>query len=107
MSAPLPSQTIFFFGATGFLGSQFLLLLNEKLPQLHVVALLRNATPQRKDQLRKVYPNMSFVEGSLDDDAVIQEHVAKVDIVINCASSDHAASVQCTFQCPMILRTEA
>ena len=90
-------QTVFFFGATGYLGSQFLILLNEKLPQLHVVALLRNATRERKGQLQKVYPNISFVEGSLDDDAIIREQVSKVDIVINCASSDHPASVKCMF----------
>ncbi|KAI9566146.1 hypothetical protein HD554DRAFT_1227411 [Boletus coccyginus] len=89
-------QTVFFFGATGYLGSQFLILLNEKLPQLHVVALLRNATQERKEQLQKVYPNISFVEGSLDDDAIIREQVSKVDIVINCASSDHPASVKST-----------
>ena len=90
-------QTVFFLGATGYLGSQFLLLLNEKLPQLRVVALLRSATPERKERLQKVYSNISFVEGSLDDDAIIQEQVAKVDIVINCASSDHPASIKCTF----------
>lgn len=106
MSTQLPSQTIFFLGATGYLGSQFLLLLDEKLPQLQVVALLRNATPERKEQLRKVYSNISFIEGSLDDDAIIQEQVAKVDIVINCASSDHLASVQCTFNAPVFLETD-
>jgi nucleoside-diphosphate-sugar epimerase len=90
-------QTVFFLGATGYLGSQFLLLLNEKLPQLHVVAFLRNATPERKEQLQKVYSNISFVEGSLDKDGIIQEQVAKVDIVINCASSDHPASIKCKF----------
>lgn len=90
-------QTIFFLGATGYLGSQFLLLLNEKLPQLHVTALLRNPTPERRAQLQKVYPNISIVEGSLDDDAIIQEQVATVDIVINCASSDHPTSIKGTF----------
>lgn len=90
-------HTVFFLGATGYLGSQFLVLLNEKLPHLNVVALLRNATPERKEQIQNVYSNINFVEGSLDDDAIIQEQVAKVDIVINCASSDHLASIKCTF----------
>lgn len=99
-------QTVFFLGATGYLGSQFLLLLNERLPQLHVIALLRNATSARKEQVREVYSNISFVEGSLDDDAIIQEQVAKVDIVINCASSDHPASVKCTFAASVYLRVD-
>ncbi|KAF8554484.1 hypothetical protein OG21DRAFT_1412496 [Imleria badia] len=89
-------QTVFFLGATGYLSSQFLLLLNEKLPQLHIVALLRNATSARKEQVQKVYSNISFVEGSLDADVIIQEQVAKADIVINCASSDHPASIKST-----------
>ncbi|KAH7890435.1 hypothetical protein F5I97DRAFT_1826579 [Phlebopus sp. FC_14] len=90
----MSSQTVFFLGATGYLGSQFLLLLNRELPQLRVVALVRNPTPERKQQLEKVYSNVSVVEGTLDDDAVIQEQVARADIIINCASSDHAASVK-------------
>ncbi|KIJ16255.1 hypothetical protein PAXINDRAFT_114072 [Paxillus involutus ATCC 200175] len=90
------SQTIFFLGAIGYLGSQFLLLLNSKLPELHVVALLRNPTPERQEQLRQVYSNISFVEGTLDDDVIIQEQVSKADIIINCASSDHLASVKST-----------
>lgn len=92
-------RTVFFLGATGYLGSQFLLLLNEKLPQLHVIALLRNGTAERKEQVQNMYSNISFVEGSLDDEAIIQEQAAKVDIVINCASSDHPASIKCTFRC--------
>lgn len=99
-------QTVFFLGATGYLGSQFLVMLNESLPQLHVVALLRNATPERKEQVQNVYSNISFVEGSLDDDAIIQEQVAKVDIVINCASSDHPASIKCTFTVSTFLEAD-
>lgn len=97
------AQTVFFLGATGYLGSQFLILLNQKHPQLHVIALLRNATPERKEQLQKVYSNISFVEGSLDDAAIIREQVANVDIVINCASSDHPTSIQGMFTATVFL----
>lgn len=86
-------KNVFFLGATGYLGSEFLLLLNREFPELHVVALIRNVTPEREAQLRALYPNSSVVEGTLDDDAVIREQAAKADIVINCASSDHTPSV--------------
>ncbi|KAL4063786.1 hypothetical protein V8B97DRAFT_2020705 [Scleroderma yunnanense] len=89
-------NTIFFLGATGYLGSEFLLLLNRELPDLHVIALVRNATPEKVTQLRNLYPNSSIVEGTLDDDMVIKEQAAKADIVINCASSDHLPSVMST-----------
>ncbi|KAI6121128.1 hypothetical protein F5141DRAFT_1186461 [Pisolithus sp. B1] len=88
-----PWRSVFFLGATGYLGSEFLLLLNREFPELHVVALIRNVTPEREAQLRALYPNSSVVEGTLDDDAVIREQAAKADIVINCASSDHTPSV--------------
>ncbi|KAI6044874.1 hypothetical protein EDC04DRAFT_271088 [Pisolithus marmoratus] len=89
-------KNVFFLGATGYLGSEFLLLLNRELPELHIVALMRNVTPEREAQLRALYPNSSVVEGTLDDDAVIKEQAAKADTVINCASSDHPQSVLCT-----------
>ncbi|KIM51616.1 hypothetical protein SCLCIDRAFT_142918, partial [Scleroderma citrinum Foug A] len=88
--------TVFFLGATGYLGSQFLLLLNSELPHLHVIVLMRNVTPEKKAHLQTLYPNSSIVEGTLDDDTVIKEQATKADIVINCASSDHAPSVNST-----------
>ncbi|KAH7915557.1 hypothetical protein BJ138DRAFT_1141601 [Hygrophoropsis aurantiaca] len=92
----MSAQTIFFLGATGYLGSHFLSLLNKKNPELHVVALLRSPTPERQSRLKEIYPNISFVEGTLEDDAIIQREVEKANIVINCASSDHLASVKST-----------
>ncbi|KAI6044884.1 hypothetical protein EDC04DRAFT_2599235 [Pisolithus marmoratus] len=89
-------KNVFFLGATGYLGSEFLLLLNRELPELHIVVLMRNVTPEREAQLRALYPNSSVVEGTLDDDVVIREQAAKADIVINCASSDHPPSVLST-----------
>lgn len=97
--ATMSSQnTILFIGATGYLGSEFLVILNQKLPNFHVVTLLRNATQERRKQLQAVYPNSSIVEGTLNDDAIITEQAAKADIVINCASSDHLPSVMCVCQ---------
>ncbi|KAG9311462.1 hypothetical protein JVU11DRAFT_8577 [Chiua virens] len=84
MSSPSSSQTIFFLGGTGYLGSQFLLLMNEKLPKFHVIALLQG-----------VPRLINFVE-SLDDGAIIQEQVVNVDIVIDYVSSDHFPGVKGT-----------
>ncbi|THH28540.1 hypothetical protein EUX98_g5646 [Antrodiella citrinella] len=88
--------SIFFLGATGYLGSEFLLLLARDFPGLPVTALIRSITPERASQLQDVYPGISLVEGGLDDDVVIQEQVQKVDVVINSASSDHWPSVKST-----------
>ncbi|TCD65980.1 hypothetical protein EIP91_001927 [Steccherinum ochraceum] len=88
--------SIFFFGATGYLGSEFLILLARDFPGLQVNALVRNATPERRAKVEAIYPGINLVEGSLDDDAIIQEEVQKVDVVINTASSDHWPSVKST-----------
>ncbi|TFK35052.1 hypothetical protein BDQ12DRAFT_760575 [Crucibulum laeve] len=88
------SKTIFLLGATGFLGSQFLVLYAQSdLPKFHIVALLRAPTAEKEAKLKEIYNDIFVVEGTLDDDAIIQEQAAKADYVINCASSDHHASV--------------
>ncbi|TFK73045.1 NAD(P)-binding protein [Pluteus cervinus] len=90
--------TIFLLGATGFLGSTFLVSLGKKLPQYHVVALARGSSTTsleaRTNILEKYHPNLSVVEGALEDESVIKEESAKADIVINCASSNHLALVK-------------
>jgi hypothetical protein len=90
-------KTIFLLGATGFLGSQFLVLLarDHDLPPFHIVALLRAPTEEKVAKLKAIYADLSVVEGTLDDDAVIQKQAAKAGYTINCASSDHLESVVC------------
>ena len=87
-------QTIFLLGATGYLGSEFLILLAEAYPDHSVNALVRNVTNARKAELQKIHPNLTVTEGYLDDASVIEEAVLKADIVINMASSDHWPSVK-------------
>ncbi|KAI5833183.1 NAD(P)-binding protein [Schizophyllum commune Tattone D] len=88
--------TIFFLGATGYVGGEVLRLLAADLPDFPVRALVRNVTPEKEAQLRDLHPNIRSVEGTLDSDALIREEASKCDIVINTASSDHHASVLST-----------
>ena len=89
-----PTPTIFILGATGFLGSEFLFLLARDYPTYPVNALIRNATPERVKRLQEIHPNLTAIEGSLEDaDAIVRE-VLKADIIINTASSDHWPSVK-------------
>lgn len=94
-----PKLKLFFLGATGFLGSTFLQLIGQD-PELkdkfHITALCRNSQ-KRLPELQRLYPDLEVVEGTLESDALIQEHVLKADIVINTASSDHIESVKCLF----------
>ncbi|KAL0575216.1 hypothetical protein V5O48_006755 [Marasmius crinis-equi] len=96
MSAAEGRRTIFFLGATGFLGSEVLILLANEFPNFHIRALVRGPVQEKEDQLKAVYNDLSVVEGTLEDAGVIEDEVAKADFVINCASSDHWPSVKAT-----------
>ncbi|KAF7319167.1 hypothetical protein HMN09_00253200 [Mycena chlorophos] len=108
-------QTIFFLGATGYLGSVVLAQLAEQAPQHKVVVLLRPggssvstttspvpgaASVQEKlNCLKLIHPNIvGVVEGSLDDKEAIAKACEEVDLVLNCASSDHLDSVEATLE---------
>lgn len=93
----MPSTTIFLLGATGYLGSQFLVDLSKQYPDFHVVALVRGAA-EREAAVRTMHPKTTVMEGSLDDANVIREAAAKADVVVNCASSDHLGGVQGVYQ---------
>ncbi|KAF8164777.1 hypothetical protein B0H34DRAFT_779869 [Crassisporium funariophilum] len=87
-------MTVFLLGATGYLGSQFLVLLGRKRLPLYIVALVRNVTVEKEAKLKAIYGNLTIVEGSLDDAETIQDQASKAKYVINCANSDHVGSVE-------------
>lgn len=89
-------ETIFFLGATGFIGSQLLVSLGRAGHKFHIVALVRQLTEEKKAKIKEVYANIEFVEGTLTDADILIEQASKAKYVINCASSDHPVSVQCT-----------
>ncbi|KAL0949842.1 hypothetical protein HGRIS_009876 [Hohenbuehelia grisea] len=94
MATPIQEKTVFFLGATGYIGSQFLVLLAQELPLLKIQALVRPPVAEKKKLLQNIHANISVVEGALHDGAIIEEYASKVDIVINAASSDHLPSVK-------------
>lgn len=93
----MTDPTIFMLGATGYLGSEFLILLARDFPSYPVIALVRDVTPEKRTRLNEIHPNVSIVEGTLNDADIIVEQVLKADIVINSASSDHWPSVKGRF----------
>ncbi|KAH9483165.1 Oxidase ucsJ [Psilocybe cubensis] len=87
-------QSIFLLGATGYLGSQLLVLLSASSINYHVVALVRAANQEKEEKLKSIHHNLSVVKGSLDDHEIITEQASKAKYVINCASSDHPGSIK-------------
>ncbi|KAI0820977.1 hypothetical protein BC629DRAFT_1587318 [Irpex lacteus] len=92
----MSSPSIFFLGATGYLGSEFLMLLAKEYPSYPVTALVRNATDARRAALHKIHSNLTVLDGTLNDASIIDEAVQMADIVFNIASSDHWHSVKAT-----------
>ncbi|KAL1717605.1 hypothetical protein EV715DRAFT_292098 [Schizophyllum commune] len=80
--------SIFLLGATGFVGSHFVRLLAQSLPEHRVFALVRSLTPARRDILSSLHPNIVPLEGTLDDAPLITEWASKCPITINAANSD-------------------
>jgi len=85
-------SSVFFLGATGFLGGQLLADLGQKHPEMSIYALLRN--PDKITALKKLHPDVTPIMGTLDDFELIKEEAKKHPIVINTASSDHEKSVE-------------
>ncbi|PFH46827.1 hypothetical protein AMATHDRAFT_50760 [Amanita thiersii Skay4041] len=101
MSSPHPptnpsSITLFLLGATGYLGSQFLVCLARAYPraEVSVVALMRAATPEREKGLKGLYSNLRVVEGTLGDAEIIKVEAEKAGWVVNAASSDDLGCVE-------------
>lgn len=91
----MATPSIFYLGATGFLGSELLILLAKEFPNYPIFALVRNLTPERISRIHSIHPSITLVEGTLLDDTLVQEHASKADIVINSASSDVHESILC------------
>ncbi|KAK7026869.1 hypothetical protein VNI00_015411 [Paramarasmius palmivorus] len=90
---------VFMLGSTGFLGSQLLVELSRSeiyAKTFHINALLRSVSQERESTLKGVYSDLEIVEGSLDDEDIIEEQASQADIVINCASSDNVHAVRAT-----------
>lgn len=90
----MSDPVIFLLGATGYVGSQFLIFLGQTLSNLSVRALVRSLNKDRETWLQQTHPNLTVIEGDLDDTELIEEQARKADIVINIASCDHISCCQ-------------
>jgi nucleoside-diphosphate-sugar epimerase len=76
--------TVFYLGATGYIGGSVLVALLKSHPDLEVTALVRN--PAHIDAVRGL--GVVVVEGKFSDVDLITKHARAADITINAASSD-------------------
>lgn len=70
----------------------------EKHPDFHLICLVRNPTPTRVADLKKLNRNVEILEGALDDQEIISKKSEEVDVVIHLAHSDHLPSVEAVIE---------
>ncbi|KAJ2913511.1 hypothetical protein MD484_g6892, partial [Candolleomyces efflorescens] len=91
---------LFFLGATGYIGSQFLASakrdasLYAKLKEFALVALVRDPDNAKAKQLQEVWPDVVLVKGTLDDLEIVEDQVRNATLTFNAADCDHVSSVQ-------------
>ncbi|KAH3663959.1 hypothetical protein OGAPHI_004673 [Ogataea philodendri] len=89
----MTTTKLFILGATGYIGGEVLHKFLLQYPDAHVIALVR--TQAKADLLKQaINGNLETVIGDLNSLDVIEENVAKADIVINAASNNHLPSLE-------------
>ncbi|KAJ3733199.1 NAD-binding protein [Lentinula guzmanii] len=76
--------SMFLLGATGYIGGSVLAVLRERFPGLKITALVRSET--HFDAIRAT--GITPIHGSFENQALITEHSARADVVLNAADSD-------------------
>ncbi|KAJ0164487.1 hypothetical protein CTA2_882 [Colletotrichum tanaceti] len=76
---------IFLTGVTGYIGGDVFYALFEKHPEYEYSLLVRNE--ERAASVRKAYPKVRIVVGTLDDADVIEKEAAAADVVVHTADS--------------------
>ncbi|KAI9437202.1 hypothetical protein H4582DRAFT_1958547 [Lactarius indigo] len=84
--------TVFFLGATGYIGGAVLSALVKVHPTLSVTALVRRS--EAIERVTALGPHMRVVEGSFTDAhglELVERHARAADVVVNAACSDNLA----------------
>ncbi|KAI0056495.1 NAD(P)-binding protein [Artomyces pyxidatus] len=76
--------TVFFLGATGYIGGSLLVVLRERYPELAITALVRN--PAHVEKIRAT--GATVLQGSFADVDIIAEQSYLADFVFNIADAD-------------------
>ncbi|VDB91439.1 unnamed protein product [Peniophora sp. CBMAI 1063] len=86
----MPAKTIFFLGATGYIGGSILQPLLETQSEYSITALVRNVEKAKRLETFGV----KTLLGNLDDSDKIQQAAADADIIIHTASADHEGAAK-------------
>ncbi|KAF2772954.1 NAD(P)-binding protein [Teratosphaeria nubilosa] len=88
---------VFITGITGYIAGDATFDLYQKHPEYEYAALVRSQ--EKAETVRKAYPSIRIVLGSLDDSNILTEEASKADIVLHAAdASDHEGAAKAIAQ---------
>jgi dTDP-glucose 4,6-dehydratase len=78
-------------GGCGFIGSNFIRLMREKYPDLHITNLDKLTYAGNPDNLKDIQgdPGYAFVEGDICDPAIVRAAMKRADTVVHFAAESH------------------
>jgi len=76
-------------GGAGFIGSNFVLRVRRTRPDWGLTVLDALTYAGNRESLRAVEPEVTFVEGSVADEALVDRLVARNDLVVHFAAESH------------------
>lgn len=88
----MAATRIFITGASGFIGGDFLHILDAAKLPVCITILERSESDAKTIQSK--FPDVRIVRGTLDDASLLEQESAAADIVVNLASAQHFPSVQ-------------
>ncbi|KFY53437.1 hypothetical protein V496_07592 [Pseudogymnoascus sp. VKM F-4515 (FW-2607)] len=86
------SPTIFVTGVSGYIGGHTVSDLIEKHPEYQVITLVR--TEKQAGIIKATWPAVETVLGDLDNHDLLVEQGKRADVILQLASSDHAAAAK-------------
>jgi len=78
-------------GGLGFIGSNFILQILDKLPEHNIINLdaeIHGSNLQSLSTIEK-YDNYQYVKGNITDSTIVNKFVQECDVVINFAAESH------------------
>ncbi|MDQ5913820.1 MAG: dTDP-glucose 4,6-dehydratase [Patescibacteria group bacterium] len=76
-------------GGAGFIGSNFVHLTLEKYPEHEITVIDKLTYAGNKESLKEVIDNISFVEGDICDEDLIDQLVSQNDLIVHFAAESH------------------
>lgn len=85
------SETMLVTGGAGFIGSNFILYMFEKYPDIKITNLDLLTYAGNLENLKDVEnnPNYKFVQGDIADPQIVDQVVSEVDYIVNFAAESH------------------